>query len=47
MKISMENFMENVNRKHFLGAGKHREGEYKVNYVEDMEREERKAEEWI
>lgn len=41
MKISMENFMENVNGKHFLGAGEHREGEYKMNYVEDMEKEER------
>lgn len=47
MKISMENFMENVNGKHFLGAGEHREGEYRMNYVEDMEKEEREDEEWI
>lgn len=30
-----------------MGAGRHQEGEYRVNYVEDMEREERKVEEWI
>ena len=38
---------KNVNGKHFLGAGWHQEGEYRVNYADDMEREERKAEEWI
>ena len=40
-------YTENVNGKYFMGAGRHQEGKYKMNYVEDMEREERKAEEWI
>lgn len=35
--------MENVNGKHFLGAGEHQEGEYKMNYVEDMEKEEKEV----
>ena len=34
--------------KTFFGCGReHREGEYRMNYVKDMEKEERKAEEWI
>lgn len=39
--------MENVNGKHFLGTGDHPEGEYRMNYVEDMEKEEGEDEEWI
>ena len=40
-------YTKNVNGKYFMGAVRHQEGEYRMNYVDDMEREERKAEEWI